>query len=111
MATDLRAVLPAIPYTRGAVRVCAIRDGVAALGIEVRAGVHTGEIELRGEDVSGVAVHLGARVAALAGPNQVLVTRTLTDLVAGSGLHFTEHGEHELKGLPGSWSVYVVDGP
>lgn len=90
---------------------CAIRDGVAALGIEVRGGVHTGEIELRGEDVSGVAVHLGARVAALAGPNQVLVTRTVTDLVAGSGLHFTEHGEHELKGLPGSWPIYIVDGP
>jgi class 3 adenylate cyclase len=90
---------------------CAIRDGVAALGIEVRAGVHTGEIELRGDDVSGVAVHLGARVAALAGPSQVLVTRTVTDLVNGSGLSFTEHGEHELKGLPGSWPLYTVDGP
>jgi len=90
---------------------CAIRDGVSALGIEVRAGVHTGEIELRGDDVSGVAVHLGARVAALAGPSQVLVTRTVTDLVAGSGLRFTEFGEHELKGLPGSWPLYVVEGP
>jgi class 3 adenylate cyclase len=90
---------------------CAIRDGVVALGIEVRAGVHTGEIELRGDDVSGVAVHLGARVAALAGPSQVLVSRTVTDLVAGSGLSFTEHGEHELKGLPGSWPLYTVDGP
>jgi class 3 adenylate cyclase len=89
---------------------CAIRDGVAAFGIEIRAGVHTGEIELRGDDVSGLAVHLGARVAALAGPSQVLVTRTVTDLVAGSGLHFTEHGEHELKGLPGSWHLYAVDG-
>jgi len=73
--------------------------------------VHTGEIELRGDDVSGLAVHLGARVAALAGPSQVLVTRTVTDLVAGSGLSFTEHGEHELKGLPGSWPLYAVDGP
>ena len=89
----------------------AIAQAVRDLGIEIRAGVHTGEIELRGENVSGVAVHLGARVAALAGPSQVLVTRTVTDLVAGSGLHFTEHGEHELKGLPGSWSVYVVEGP
>ena len=89
---------------------CAIRDGVAALGIEIRAGVHTGEIELRGNDVSGLAVHLGARVAALAGPSQVLVTRTVTDLVAGSRLHFTQHGEHELKGLPGSWFLYAVDG-
>jgi class 3 adenylate cyclase/pimeloyl-ACP methyl ester carboxylesterase len=89
---------------------CAIRDGVAALGIETRAGVHIGEIELRGDDVSGVAVHLGARVAALAGPSEVLVTRTLTDLVAGSGLRFTDRGEHELKGLPGTWSIYCVDG-
>ena len=88
---------------------CAIRDGVAALGIEIRAGVHTGEIELRGDDVSGVAVHLGARVAAFAGPSEVLVTRTVTDLVAGSGLHFTGRGEHELKGLPGSWPLYAVD--
>ena len=90
---------------------CAIRDGVAALGIEVRAGLHTGEIELRGDDVRGVAVHLGARVAALAGPSQVLVTRTVTDLVAGSGLSFVERGEHELKGIPGSWPVYAVDVP
>ena len=90
---------------------CAIRDDVAALGLEVRAGVHTGEIELRGNDVTGLAVHLGARVAALAGPNQVLVTRTVTDLVAGSGLSFTDHGEHELRGLPGTWPLYTVDRP
>ena len=70
--------------------------------------MHTGEIELRGDDVSGVAVHLGARVAALAAPNQILVTRTVTDLVAGSGLSFTEYGERELKGLPGSWHLYAV---
>jgi class 3 adenylate cyclase/pimeloyl-ACP methyl ester carboxylesterase len=89
---------------------CAIRDGVAALGIEVRAGVHTGEVELRGADVSGVAVHLGARVAALAGPSQVLVTRTVTDLVAGSGLCFKEYGDWELKGIPGSWTLFAVDG-
>jgi class 3 adenylate cyclase len=88
---------------------CAIRDGVAAFGIEIRAGVHTGEVELRGDDVSGLAVHLGARVAAFAGPSEVLVTRTVTDLVAGSGLHFTGRGEHELKGLPGSWPLYAVD--
>jgi class 3 adenylate cyclase len=90
---------------------CAIREGVTALGIEVRAGVHTGEIELRGDNVSGIAVHIGARVAARAGPSQVLVTRIVTDLVAGSGLRFTEHGEHELKGLPDSWHLYSVDGP
>jgi class 3 adenylate cyclase len=89
----------------------AIAQAVRDLGIEIRAGVHTGEIELDGSDVRGIAVHIGARVGALAGPGQVLVTRTVTDLVAGSGLHFTEHGEHELKGLPGSWPVYVVDEP
>jgi pimeloyl-ACP methyl ester carboxylesterase len=87
---------------------CAIRDGVVALGIEARAGVHTGEIELRGDDVSGVAVHLGARVAALAEPSQILVTRTVTELVAGSDLSFSEYGEHELKGLPGTWHIYAV---
>jgi class 3 adenylate cyclase len=88
---------------------CAIRDGVEALGIEIRAGVHTGEVELRGDDVSGMAVHIGARVAALGTAREVLVTRTVTDLVAGSGLQFRDRGEHELKGLPGNWQVYAVD--
>ena len=88
---------------------CAIRDGVEALGIEIRAGVHTGEVELRGDDVSGMAVHIGARVAALAAGREVLVTRTVTDLVAGSGLQFRDRGEHELKGLPGNWQIYAVD--
>jgi class 3 adenylate cyclase/pimeloyl-ACP methyl ester carboxylesterase len=89
---------------------CAIRDGVAALDVEARAGVHTGEIELRGDDVSGFAVHLGARVSAAAGANEVLVTRTVTDLVAGSGLVFADRGEHELKGIDGTWQLYAVDG-
>ncbi len=88
---------------------CAIRDGVGALGIEVRAGVHTGEIELRGDDVAGVAVHIGARVASLGGAGDVLVTRTVTDLVAGSGLEFADRGEQDLKGLPGTWQIYAVD--
>jgi len=88
---------------------CAIRDGVEALGIEVRAGVHTGEVELRGDDLVGVAVHVGARVAAIADRGEVLVTRTVTDLVAGSGLTFADRGEHDLKGLPGTWHVYAVD--
>ena len=87
----------------------AIRDGVEALGIEVRAGVHTGEVELRGDDVAGVAVHIGARVASLGGAGDVLVTRTVTDLVAGSGLEFADRGEHDLKGLPGAWQIYAVD--
>src|SRR5262249_17376451 len=86
----------------------AIRDGVEALGIEVRAGVHTGEIELRGDDVAGVAVHIGARVASLAEAGKVLVTRTVTDLVAGSGIAFADLGERDLKGLPGAWHIYAV---
>jgi class 3 adenylate cyclase len=78
------------------------------LGLEVRAGLHTGEIELRGEDIGGIAVHIGQRVSGLAGPGEVLVSRTVTDLVAGSGLQFEERGEHELKGVPGRWAIYAV---
>jgi class 3 adenylate cyclase len=89
---------------------CAIRDAVRALGIEVRVGLHTGEIEVRGDDVAGMAVHIGARVAALASANEVLVSRTVTDLVAGSGIEFSDCGEHELKGVPGTWCLYAVDG-
>lgn len=87
----------------------AIRDGVEGLGIQVRAGVHTGEVELRGDDVSGTAVHIGARVAALGTAREVLVTRTVVDLVAGSGLQFSDRGEVELKGLPGRWQVFAVE--
>jgi class 3 adenylate cyclase len=87
---------------------CAIRDGVRALGIEVRTGLHTGEIEMRGDDVAGIAVHLAQRVSALADPGEVLVSRTVTDLVAGSGLHFEDRGEHELRGVPGVWQLYAV---
>ena len=87
---------------------CAIRDSVRSLGLDTRAGLHTGEIELRGDDVAGVAVHIGARVSALAGPGEVLVSSTVKDLVAGSGIEFEERGEHELKGVPGSWKLYAV---
>jgi class 3 adenylate cyclase/esterase/lipase len=80
------------------------------LGIEVRAGVHTGECEMRGDDLAGIAVHIGARVAALAGPGEVLVTSTVRDLVAGSGIEFNEHGLHALKGVPGEWQVLAVRG-
>jgi class 3 adenylate cyclase len=83
---------------------------VRSLGIDLRAGLHTGEIELRGDDVAGVAVHIGARVSALAGAGEVLVSRTVTDLVAGSGIQFDDRGEHELKGVPGSWTLYAVAG-
>lgn len=87
---------------------CAIRDAVRALGIEVRAGLHTGEIEVRGADVAGMAVHIGARVAASAGPSDVLVSGSVPPLVAGSGIEFEDRGEHELKGVPGTWRLYSV---
>jgi class 3 adenylate cyclase len=86
----------------------AIVRSVTPLGIEVRAGLHTGEVEVRGRDIGGIAVHIGQRVSAFAGPGEVLVSRTVTDLVAGSGLEFEERGEHELKGVPGKWAVYAV---
>jgi class 3 adenylate cyclase len=86
----------------------AITGAVHPLGLEVRAGLHTGEIETDGDDVRGVAVHIGARVAALAGPSQVLVSQTVKDLVAGSGLLFEEAGEHALKGVPDLWRLYRV---
>ena len=88
----------------------AIRDGVRALGIEIRAGLHTGEIELAETGVEGIAVHIGARVAALAGPGEVLVSSTVKDLVVGSGIVFVDRGCHELKGVPGEWQLYAVDG-
>jgi class 3 adenylate cyclase len=85
-----------------------IRDAVQALGIEVRAGLHTGECEVRGDDIGGIGVHIGARVSAQAGPNDVLVSSTLRDLVIGSGLEFEERGAHQLKGVPGEWSLFAV---
>jgi class 3 adenylate cyclase/pimeloyl-ACP methyl ester carboxylesterase len=89
---------------------CAIQDAVKPLGITVRAGLHTGECEMIGEDVGGIAVHIGARVASLAGPGEVLVSSTVKDLVAGSGLSFADRGAHALKGVPGEWRLYRVDG-
>jgi class 3 adenylate cyclase len=87
---------------------CAIRDAVQAFGVEVRAGLHTGEVELRGKDVAGMAVHIGARVGASARPGDVLVSSTVKDLVVGSGIQFDDRGEHELKGVPGTWRLYAV---
>jgi class 3 adenylate cyclase len=86
-----------------------ISEAVRPLGIEVRAGCHTGEIELLGADVGGIAVHIGARVGAMAGPSEVLVTSTVKDLVAGSGLTFDDRGEHHLKGVPDTWHLYALD--
>jgi class 3 adenylate cyclase len=86
----------------------AIATSVRGLGIEIRAGLHTGEVEQIGGRVGGIAVHIGARVAALAGPSEVLVSQTVKDLVAGSGLAFENAGEHELKGIPDRWRLYRV---
>ena len=86
----------------------AIVDAVRALGLEVRAGLHTGEIEQRRESVSGIAVHIGARIAAAAQPNEVLVSGTVKDIVAGSGIVFVERGERELAGVPGTWRLFAV---
>ena len=88
----------------------AIRDVLRGLGLEVRAGVHTGEIELRDDDISGIAVHVAARVAAAAAAGEVLVSRIVVDLVAGSGLSFTARGEHAFKGVPGEWGLFAVEG-
>lgn len=88
----------------------AIVAAVRPLGIEVRVGVHAGEVEVRGADIAGMAVHIGARVAALAGAGQVLVSSTVREIVTGSRRRFTEHGEHDLKGVPGRWTVYALAG-
>ena len=86
----------------------AISDETRAIGLEVRAGLHSGECVVRGEDFAGVAVHIGARVAGLAGPGEVLVTSTVRDLVTGSGIEFDDRGRHELKGIPGDWQLLAV---
>jgi class 3 adenylate cyclase len=86
----------------------AIRERVRGIGLEVRSGLHTGECELIGDDVGGIAVHIAARVAAKAQPGEVLVSSTVKDLVAGSQLRFTAHGEETLKGVPGQWSLYAT---
>ena len=84
-----------------------MREVVRELGVEIRAGLHTGECEVTGEKIAGIAVHTGARVAGHAGPGEVLVSSTVRDLVAGSGIVFDERGEHELKGV-GAWRLYSV---
>jgi class 3 adenylate cyclase len=88
----------------------AVRDAAAQIGISVRAGVHTGEVEIRGDDIAGMAVHIAARVGSLAGPGQVLASRTVVDLIVGSGIEFSDGGEYELKGVPGTWKLFAVEG-
>jgi class 3 adenylate cyclase len=93
---------------RGVRCAAAIAAAVGPLGIEIRAGLHTGEVAIEGDDVAGLGVVIGARVGALAGASQVLVSQTVKDLVAGSGLIFEDAGEHELKGVPDRWRLYRV---
>ena len=93
---------------RGIRCATSIRETVRELGVEIRAGLHTGEVEVMGDDIAGIAVNIGARVGAAAGPGEVLVSRTVTDLVAGSGIDFAERGVHTLKGVPGEWQLYAV---
>jgi len=93
---------------RGVACGCELRDRLRSLGIDIRAGLHTGEIEVRAEDVTGIAVVVGQRVSAIAGAGEVLVSRTVTDLVAGSGIEFADHGTYQLKGVPGDWQLFEV---
>lgn len=87
---------------------CAVRDAVAALGLTIRSGLHTGECERNGDKIAGIAVHIGARVAAHAGPGEILLSSTVKDLVAGSGLRFLDRGSHSLKGVAGRWRLFAV---
>jgi class 3 adenylate cyclase len=89
---------------------CAIRDALRTLGLEARVGIHTGEIELRGDDVGGIGVHVAQRVQAAARPGEVLVSETVPRLVVGSQIEFTDRGEQELKGVPGAWKLFAVTG-
>jgi pimeloyl-ACP methyl ester carboxylesterase len=89
----------------------AVQDEVSGLGIEVRAGIHTGEVELIGDDVGGMAVNIGARIGAIAGAGEVLVSSTVRELVVGSGLEFVDRGSKTLKGAPGEWRLFAIDSP
>jgi class 3 adenylate cyclase len=93
---------------RGIRCACAVRDGVRSLGLEIRAGLHTGEVELADGGIRGIAVHTGARVAAEASPGEVLVSSTVRDLVAGSGIAFADRGLHTLRGVSEPWRLFTV---
>jgi class 3 adenylate cyclase len=86
----------------------AIRERVRPLGLQVRTGLHTGECELIGSDVGGIAVHIAARVSSKAAPDEILVSGTVKDLVAGSQIRFADRGSHQLKGVPDEWRLYAV---
>jgi class 3 adenylate cyclase len=102
IVATFRSPARAIAYSR------ALRDDIRALDLEIRAGIHTGEIEGRHTDLSGIALHIGQRVSASASPGEILVSSTVRDLALGSGVEFIDRGEHELQGLPGSWRLYAV---
>jgi class 3 adenylate cyclase len=117
---DVRAILPAIDVPtlvlhRAGDRMIAAAQGhylaneIPGLGIEVRAGIHTVEVELIGDDVGGMAVNIGARIGALADPGEVLVSSTVRELVVGSGLEFAERGVEKLTGAPGEWRLFAID--
>jgi class 3 adenylate cyclase len=89
----------------------AIRDELRALEIDVRIGMHSGEVEMRGDDVGGIAVNIGARVASAGAPGEVLVSSTVRELVSGSGIGFEDRGDHELKGVPDRWLLFAVTDP
>jgi DNA-binding NarL/FixJ family response regulator len=89
----------------------AVREALRAVGVDVRIGIHSGEVELRGNDVGGIAVNIGARVAAAGSAGDVVVSSTVRDLVAGSGIAFADRGEHDLKGVPDRWRLFAVDDP
>ena len=95
---------------RAIASACAIRDGARQIGLAVRAGIHTGEIEMLASDVAGISVHIGERICSLASAGEVSVSQTVKDLVVGSGIEFNDRGEHELKGVPGTWRLYAVEG-
>ena len=103
---DLMSALPPKAGHRLPLKRLLIREAVRALGLDVRSGVHTGECELVGKGLAGITLHIGARVSALAGSGEILVTQTVRDLVAGSGLSFNERGKHRLKGVPDEWRLF-----
>jgi class 3 adenylate cyclase len=106
--------LPALSLSTKEGRASSVRCALAfaaavkQIGLRIRSGLHTGEIEIRGQDIGGIAVHAAARIIAQSQSSEVLVSRVVTDLVAGAGLKFSERGSHELKGLPGSWDLFAA---
>lgn len=94
---------------RGIRAASLIRDEMDDLGISLRFGIHTGEVEVRGDDIGGIATHIAARVLGEAGPGEILVSSVVPPLIAGSGLQFEERGPHDLEGIPGEWTLYRLE--